>query len=77
MFRFYAFKFSASVTTPLSSIPASVDQSLAVYFIVRRLFPFFETNMMFIKYYSVSAAFYDPEYYSVASPLLTTRRRLN
>lgn len=64
MFRFYAFKFSTRLTSCASSVPSSVNESLAVYFLMRRLFPCFETNLLFLKYYSISSSFCDSTYFS-------------
>ena len=64
MFRFYAFKFSTRVCSGFEHIPKSVNESLALHFLIRRSFPFFETNLLFLKYYSISSSFNDTEYFN-------------
>lgn len=75
MFRFYAFKFSTRVRSSWDYVPRSVNESLAVHFLIRRSFPFFETNLLFLKYYSISSSFYDRSYFSFYE-FLANRRSL-
>ena len=65
MFRFYSFKFTTKVTTPLETLPSSVNEALMVFYLVRRSFPAFETNLLFLKYYQVSIAYAGGSYFDL------------
>lgn len=64
MFRFYSFKFSKGVTTAPSFLPRSVNCSLSVFFLIKKSFPLFETNLLFLKFYQINVAFFDSNYFN-------------
>jgi hypothetical protein len=57
MFKFYFFKFSISITTPLEEIPSSINSSVSAYYIMKSTFPCFETNLLLLKYYEISSLY--------------------
>jgi hypothetical protein len=57
MFKFYFFKFSISITTPLEDIPSSINSSVSAYYIMKSTFPCFETNLLLLKYYEISSLY--------------------
>ncbi len=54
LFKFYNFKFSIDLALPLRLVPSSVSQGAHSLTITRKLFPVFETNLLFLKYYQIS-----------------------
>ncbi len=64
MFHFYHFTFSINLVTSKRRQPTSVDQGAYAALLTRRLFPVFETNLLFLKYYSVTYAVRDIMYFS-------------
>ena len=59
MFKFYFFKFSTSLTTSFDDIPKSADEALLVFYLTKKSFPFFETNLLFLKYYQITSLYLD------------------
>ena len=57
MFKFYFFTLSFKLTTPYKTLPRSAGGSLLVFYLIKKRFPFFETNLMFLKYYQVSSLY--------------------
>jgi len=57
MFKFYFFKFSTSVTTDHRTIPLTSNEALLVFYLIKKTFPFFETNLLFLKYYQLTTAY--------------------
>ena len=64
MFKFYFFKFSIHVTTPLENIPKSVNSSVSAYYIMRSTFPCFETNLLLLKYYEISSLYKEKNFFN-------------
>jgi len=64
MFKFYFFKFKTSLTTPSEDIPASVNEALLVFYLSKKTFPFFETNLLFIKYYQINSLYTDTTFFN-------------
>ena len=64
MFNFYNFKFSASLAVTQDVLPKSVAQGGHVLQITKKLFPVFETNLLFLKYYRVSYPIKDRQFFS-------------
>jgi hypothetical protein len=64
MFNFYNFKFSTTLAVPEESIPSTINQGGHVFYITKRLFPAFETNLLFLKYYKVSYPIKDLHFFS-------------
>ena len=64
MFKFYFFKFS--ITLPLSNtlIPDSIDKAVLTYFLVKDLFPVFETNLLFLKYYQIMFPYKESNFFN-------------
>ena len=54
LFKFYNFKFSFNLKPRPIYVPTTVQQGAHVMALTRRLFPVFETNLLFLKYYEIS-----------------------
>lgn len=63
LFKFYNFKFSISLYLPPRLVPNSITQGAHSLTITRKLFPVFETNLLFLKYYQVSYPVRDRSYF--------------
>lgn len=63
MFNFYNFKFSTTLSLPVESAPGSIGQGAHVLNLTKQLFPVFETNLLFLKYYSVSYPIKDVQFF--------------
>jgi hypothetical protein len=64
MFKFYFFKFCTALTTPHKCIPQSTNEALLVFYLTKKSFPFFETNLLFLKYYQISSMYTDSQFFS-------------
>ena len=54
LFKFYNFKFSFELIPDSSTFKPTVLQGSHLMFLTRNLFPVFETNLLFLKYYEVT-----------------------
>jgi len=64
MFNFYNFKFSTTLIIADESIPSTVSQGGHLFYITKKLFPVFETNLLFLKYYKISYPIKDRHFFS-------------
>ena len=54
LFKFYNFKFSFELRLSQRSLSSTYFQGAYILMLTRELFPTFETNILFLKYYEVS-----------------------
>lgn len=64
MFKFYFFKFSFSLLLDKKFLASSLNEALLAFFLIRKTFPIFETNLLFIKYYHVQFLFHENFFYN-------------
>jgi hypothetical protein len=64
MFKFYFFKFSFYNHLDDKVIPASVNAALLLFYLIKKSFPIFETNLLFIKYYHIQFLFHDGTFFN-------------
>ena len=64
MFKFYFFKFSTYINLNNSLIPSSVNEATLLYFLIKKTFPAFETNLLFMKYYQLNFPYNDGTYFN-------------
>ena len=67
LFKFYNFKFSFELRVSQRSLSSTYFQGAYILMLTRDLFPTFETNILFLKYYEVS---YPIKASNLASPTL-------
>ena len=53
-FRFYFFKLSFTTFFKKKTQPLNTDHLLFVLLNTKRIFPIFETNLLFLKYYCIA-----------------------
>jgi len=63
LFKFYNFKFSFSLKTSSKLAPSTVAQGAHSLSITKKLFPVFETNMLFLKSYEISYPVHDKSFF--------------
>lgn len=63
LFKFYNFKFSFNLKTNVKLAPATVAQGAHSVSITKKLFPVFETNMLFLKNYEISYPVHDKNFF--------------
>lgn len=63
LFKFYNFKFSFSLKISPKSAPSTVAQGAHSLVITKKLFPVFETNMLFLKNYEISYPVRDEHFF--------------
>ena len=63
LFKFYNFKFSIDLSLPPRLVPNSINQGAHSLTITRKLFPVFETNLLFLKYYQISYPVRDQNFF--------------
>jgi hypothetical protein len=63
LFKFYNFKFSFSLKTSFKLAPSTVAQGAHSLSITKKLFPVFETNMLFLKSYEISYPVHDKSFF--------------
>ena len=64
MFKFYFFKFSIFTTVPHNKLSNSVGSAILLSHLIRKVFPCFETNLLFLKYYQVSSLYFDSHFFN-------------
>ena len=64
-FSFYNFTFSTTLLISESAKPLSVSQLAWALHLTKSLFPVFETNLFFLKYYKVEHLLKDSQYISL------------
>lgn len=63
LFKFYNFKFSIELVISKSLIPQTLNQGAYSFSILHSLFPVFETNLLFLKYYQISYPIKDIQFF--------------
>ena len=63
LFRYYNFKFSASLNLDTNFVPSSIDQGAFTLSRFLSSFPVFETNVLFLKYARVKYPLLDSKYF--------------
>lgn len=63
LFKYYNFKFSIELKLPLQSAPSTINQGAYSMVLTKELFPVFETNLLFLKYYNVSYSIRDKNFF--------------
>ena len=66
-FNFYNFTFSTTLLIPETFKPLNVGQLAWALYLTKTLFPVFETNLFFLKYYKVDHLVKDSRYLSTLS----------
>lgn len=59
LFKLYNFKFSVTLALTPALTPSSSSQAAYVLKLTKQIFPFFETNLLFLKYYRITYPFKD------------------
>jgi len=59
LFKLYNFKFSVTLSLTSALLPSSSSQAAYVLKLTKQIFPFFETNLLFLKYYKITYPFKD------------------
>jgi ribosomal protein S10 len=68
LFKFYNFKFSFNLKTDSELAPTSLAQGAHSLAITKKLFPVFETNMLFLKNYEISYPVCDQNFFARLLP---------
>ena len=70
-FTFRFFNFNVSIKTRLNqaSTASSFDQTLLTLFVIKESFPFFETNLLFLKTYTVLLNSFGGSFFNYSLPL--------
>lgn len=63
LFKYYNFKFSTELKLPLKAAPSTINQGAYSMVLTKELFPVFETNLLFLKYYNVSYSIRDKDFF--------------
>lgn len=65
IFKFYHFAITFKIDQPLlaSSLNYSTNVLAYVFYLTKRFFPIFETNLLFLKYYSVQYPLCDRQFF--------------
>ena len=63
LFKYYNFKFSIELKLPPQSAPSTINQGAYSMVLTKELFPVFETNLLFLKYYNVSYSIRDRNFF--------------
>ena len=63
LFKFYSFKFSFILHNTLHLTSSSILQGAHSLVITKKLFPVFETNLLFLKSYEISYPVYDSNFF--------------
>jgi len=63
-FKFYVFKVSIKTHLINEFSLKSLDQTLLAFLITKSTFPIFETNLLFLKNYTLNLHFYDINYFN-------------
>ena len=63
-FKFYVLKVSVKTTLSNEFILESLDQTLLAILTTKKTFPIFETNLLFLKNYSLNLHFFDKLYFN-------------
>lgn len=67
LFKFYNFKFSFTLRNSPHLTPSSILQGAHSLIITKKLFPVFETNLLFLKSYEITYPVYDSNFFSKLS----------
>ena len=70
-FKFYVFKVSVNTKLIHEYLLKSLDQTLLAFLITKSIFPVFETNLLFLKNYTLNLRFFDNTFFNYHSFLLT------
>jgi hypothetical protein len=65
LFKFYNFRFSFTLRVNPDLTPSTLSQGAYSTTLTRRLFPVFETNLLFLKYYEITYPVGDPKYFKL------------
>lgn len=69
-FKFYVFKVSVKTHLLNEFSLNSLDQTLLAFLITKSTFPIFETNLLFLKNYTLNLRFYDNVFFNYHTFLL-------
>lgn len=73
-FKFYVFKVSVKTTLVNKFALQSLDQTLLAFLITKSTFPVFETNLLFLKNYTLNLCFYDKNFFNYYLFLLNVNK---
>lgn len=76
MFKFYFFKFNTSITTNPKLIPQTSDEALLAFYLMKKTFPCFETNLLFLKYYQIRMAYFGGSFFNFNQHVQNVKRKL-
>ena len=76
MFKFYFFKFNTSITTNPKLIPQTSDEALLAFYLMKKTFPCFETNLLFLKYYQIRMAYFGGDFFNFNQHVQNIKRKL-
>ena len=65
LFKFYNFKFSFNLPIQPEAVPSDLSQGAYSTTLARRLFPVFETNLLFLKYYRITYPVCDSKFFKL------------
>jgi len=63
LFKYYNFKFSVELRLTSQTAPSTINQGAYSLTLTKELFPVFETNLLFLKYYNVSYSIRDKDFF--------------
>ena len=70
-FKFYVFKVSVNTKLANDYLLKSLDQTLLAFLVMKSVFPVFETNLLFLKSYTLNLRFLDNTFFNYHTFLLT------